>query len=166
MAYLMKDESAEAVLRALCAWFQFYGVPDRISLDGGREFDNAHTREEMKALEVVWHLNTPGHPKSRGGIERLHTTLRYFLRVYQLEKGLEPDEVKERGIAAYHYSVHTVTGFAPFEILFGRGRWRDYRNTVTGKGEVINNSLALKKFWKARIEEEKWSKQVKKQNLP
>nr|XP_014292879.1 uncharacterized protein LOC106691574 [Halyomorpha halys] len=128
MAHQILERSAEAVLGALRLWFLFYEVPERISSDAGREFDNANVREEIKALEVRWHLNTPGHPKSRGGIERLHGTLRDHLRVYQLDKGLEPDEAMIRAIAAYNHSEHTVMGFAPLEILFGlRGRKRGYR---------------------------------------
>nr|XP_014293041.1 uncharacterized protein LOC106691700 [Halyomorpha halys] len=75
MAHQMREISAEAVLGALRLWFQFYGVPEWITSNAGREFDNANVREEMKALEVRWHLNTPRHPKSRGSIERLHGTL-------------------------------------------------------------------------------------------
>nr|XP_024215890.1 uncharacterized protein LOC112210520 [Halyomorpha halys] len=132
MAYSVKERSAEAVLTALRTWFQFYGVPDRISSDSGKEFDNAIVREEMKIMEVVWHLNIPGHPKTRGGIERLHSTLSDHLWVYQLEKGLEPDEVMEQAIAPYNHSIHSVAGFSPFEIIFGlRGRRRNYQDTAT-----------------------------------
>ncbi|XP_066908911.1 uncharacterized protein [Halyomorpha halys] len=88
MAHLAQDRTGEAVIGALRTWFQFYGVPRRISSDGGREFDNATIRGEMKALEVDWHINTPRHPKSRGGIERLHSTLSDHLRVYT-DKGLD-----------------------------------------------------------------------------
>nr|XP_014293225.1 uncharacterized protein LOC106691842 [Halyomorpha halys] len=130
MAYPVKERSAEGALKTLRTWFQFYGVPDKISSDSGREFDNASMREEMKILEVVWHLNSPGHPKSRGGIERLHRTLSDDKWVYQLEKGLEPDEAMERAITAYNHSIHSVTGFSPFEIIFGlRGRRRNYQET-------------------------------------
>nr|XP_024216664.1 uncharacterized protein LOC112210739 [Halyomorpha halys] len=151
MAYPVKERSAEAVLRALRTWFQFYGVPDRISSDSGREFDNASIRKEMKILEVVWHLNTPGHPKSRGGIERLHSTLSDHLRVYQLEKGLEPDEAMERAIAAYNHSIHSVTGFSPFEIIFGlRGRRRNYHDTATEESNIAVNCMQQRKIW-ARV---------------
>ncbi|XP_014293881.1 uncharacterized protein [Halyomorpha halys] len=119
----------------------------------------------MKALEKMWHLNTPGHPKSRGVIERLHGTLSDHLRVYQLDKGLEPDEAMIRAIAAYNHSVHMVTGFAPFEILFGlRGRKRDYRNTVINGEEIVGNGMALKKTWdkvRDRIEKEEAKRVVR-----
>ncbi|XP_066904201.1 uncharacterized protein [Halyomorpha halys] len=120
----------------------------------------------MKALDVVWHLNTPGHPKSRRGIERLHNTLSDHLRVYQLDKGLEPDDAMNRALAAYNHSIHTVTGFSTFEVLFGmRGRRRDYRGTV-GEGETIHNGASLRKVWdrvKSRLEGEK-TKRVTRQN--
>ncbi|XP_066902093.1 uncharacterized protein [Halyomorpha halys] len=146
MVHQIRERSAEAVLGALRLWFQFYGVPERISSDAGREFDNANMREEMKALELRWHLNTPGYPMSRGSIERLHGTLSDHLRVYQLDKGQEPDGAMIRAIAAYNHSVHTVTGFAPFGILFGlRGRNRNYRNTVIDGEEIFGNGIPLRK---------------------
>ncbi|MGR0202375.1 integrase catalytic domain-containing protein, partial [Klebsiella pneumoniae] len=37
MAYTVKERSAEAVLGALGTWYQFYGVPDRITSDRGKE---------------------------------------------------------------------------------------------------------------------------------
>nr|XP_014288447.1 uncharacterized protein LOC106688479 [Halyomorpha halys] len=132
-----------------------------------REFDNDNVREVMKALEVKWHLNTPGHPKSKEGIERLHGTLSDHLRLYQIDKDLEPDEAMIRTIAANNHSVHTVTGFAPFEILFGlRGPKRDYRNTVIDGEEIVGNGMALRKTWdkvRERIEKEK-AKRVARRN--
>nr|XP_014279137.1 uncharacterized protein LOC106682663 [Halyomorpha halys] len=111
MAHHVQDKSSEAVLAALRLWFQFYGVPElSISSHSGREFDNATIQTEMKDRHVTWHLNTPGHPKSRGSIERLHDTLSDHLRLYQIDKGLEPDVAIPKAIAAYNHSVHTVTG--------------------------------------------------------
>ncbi|XP_014294263.1 uncharacterized protein [Halyomorpha halys] len=168
MAYPVRDKSAEAVLTALRTWFQFYGVPNRISSDGGRKFDNVAIWEEMRILEVTWHLNTPGHPKNRGGTERLHSTRSDHLWVYQVDKCLEPDEVMTKAITAYYHSIYTVTGFALFEILFGiRARRRDHRGATTEEGEILNNGQALRTIWtkvKGRIEREK-SKRMARHNL-
>ncbi|XP_066907305.1 uncharacterized protein [Halyomorpha halys] len=109
MAHQVQDRSSEAVLAALRLWFQFYGVPESISSDGGREFDNYLIRMEKKDLDVIWHLNTPGNPKSRGGVERLYGTLSDHLRLYQADQGLEADVAMPKAIAAYNHSVHTVT---------------------------------------------------------
>lgn len=153
MAFPVRDRSARAVLMALQQWFQVYGVPDRISSDGGREFDNATLREEIKDLGVVWHVNTPGHPKSRGGIERLHSTLSEHLRVYHIDRGLEPDQAMPRAVAAYNHSVHSATGFTPFEVLFGlRARPRDPTGTLVDEEvtrTVLNNRVELVKRWQS-----------------
>nr|XP_024218674.1 uncharacterized protein LOC112211370 [Halyomorpha halys] len=117
MSHLVKEKSAEAVLGALRQWFQFYGIPNRISSVAGREFDNSAIWEEMRALRVEWHLNMPGHSKGRGGIERLHSILGDHLRVYQLDKGLEPHEAMTKAVVAYNHSIHAITGFLPFKIL-------------------------------------------------
>ncbi|XP_066905246.1 uncharacterized protein [Halyomorpha halys] len=139
MAHLAKDRTAEAVIGALRTWFKFYGVPRRISSDGGREFDNPTIRGELKTLEVDWHINTPEHPKSRGGIERLHSTLSNQLWVYHADKGLEPDEAMVRAIAAYNHSIHATTGFSPFEVLFGlQGRRRNLWTRRRRLGKLLD----------------------------
>lgn len=171
MAYPIRERSSEAVMEALRTWFQFYGTPDRISSDAGREFDNSNIRTAMKNLDIRWHLNTPGHPKSRGGVERLHSTLSDHLRVYHVEQGLEPDAAMPRAIAAYNHSIHTSTGFAPFEMLFGlRERRRDSRDTVVDEEiseNLVNNRIKLAKIWEKaqrKMEAEK-SRRVARQNV-
>lgn len=171
MASPIQERSAEAVLRALRVWFQFYGVPDRISSDSGREFDNAIIRSEMKVLEVQWHLNTPGHPKSRGAVERLHSTLSDHLRVYHVDKGLAPDKAMPRAVAAYNHSIHSATGFSPFEILFGlRGRRRDSGGTVVDEAlfhTIVGNRAALGRIWGKSIEkiQREKRKRVSRENV-
>lgn len=151
MAHRVRDRSAEAVLSALRTWFRVYGVPDTIASDAGREFDNTLIRDEMRALGVRWHMNTPGHPKSRGGVERLHSTLSDHLRIYQAEHGLDPDIAMEKAVAAYNHSIHTATGFAPFEVLFGlRGRQRDVTATAicsAVRQEAFDRRVALGTLW-------------------
>lgn len=171
MAYPVQNRSADAVLEALKTWFQFYGVPIRIASDGGREFDNASIRKETRALDIEWHINTPGHPKSRGGIERLHSTLGDHLRVYHVDKGLEPHVAMPRAITAYNHSIHSATGFSPFEMLFGlRGRQRDPTATMVDEetaDTLLNNRLELTEIWKKahrKITKEK-SKRVARENM-
>lgn len=60
MAYQVQEQSSEAVLRALQRCFQFY---NGFKFYSGREFNNRKIREEMKTLNVLWHLNT--HPEQR-----------------------------------------------------------------------------------------------------
>ncbi|XP_066908340.1 uncharacterized protein [Halyomorpha halys] len=115
MAHRVQDRSSQVGLPALRLWFKFYGVPERISSDGGREFDNSLIRKEMKDLDVIWNLNT----QSRGGVERLHGTLSDHLRLYQADQGLEPDVAMPKAIAAYNHSVHSVTGFRRFRCFCG-----------------------------------------------
>ncbi|XP_066901646.1 uncharacterized protein [Halyomorpha halys] len=126
MAHQVQDRSSEEVLAALRLWFQFYGVPERISSDSSRGFNNGMIRKEMKDLDVIWHLNT-GHPKSRGGIEWLHGTLSDHLRLYQVDQGPERDVVMLEVNAVYNHSIHAVTGFSTLEVLYGlHGHRRDY----------------------------------------
>lgn len=151
MAYPIKDRTAEAVMEALTTWFQFYGIPDRIISDAGREFQNENVRQRMKSLGVTWHTNTPGHPKSRGGVERLHSTLGDHLRVFHVDKGLDADRAMPKALAAYNHSIHMATGFSPFEALFGLcDRRRNSGDTAIDEDmgeQLAANRITLTKTW-------------------
>ena len=67
--------------------------------------------------------------------------------MYQADQGLEPDVAMPKEIAAYNHSVHTVTGFSLFEILFGLcGIRRDYKVTEADADEISNNHVTRKKL--------------------
>ncbi|XP_066906507.1 uncharacterized protein, partial [Halyomorpha halys] len=73
-----------------------------------------------------------------------------------------------KAMVAYNHSVHTVTGFSPFEVLFGlRGHQRDYKCTAANGEEIHNNHVARRKLWekaRGRMEKEK-SRRVTRENL-
>lgn len=106
-------------------------------------------RAEAKDLEISWHINIPGHPKNRRCIERFHITLSGHLRIYHVEKGLEPDVAMKKAVMAYNHSIHAATGFSSFEVLFGLREWgRDNTSTVVDEEmseRVVNNITALVK---------------------
>ncbi|KAL1138338.1 hypothetical protein AAG570_008402 [Ranatra chinensis] len=57
-------------------------------MDKGREFNNAKVRTLLKEFRVDAHLTTPGHPRSHGTVERLHSTITEHLRLLKLDRGL------------------------------------------------------------------------------
>lgn len=73
MAYLVQERSSEVVLEAIRTWFQFY--------DGGKEFDNVNIRVESRNLGIEWHIDTPGHPKSKNV-----SIVSDHLRIYHVEE--------------------------------------------------------------------------------
>lgn len=70
-----------------------------------------------------------------------------------MEKGLGPDIVMRKVLAVYNHSVHSVTGFTLFEVLFGfHGRQRDYGDSAANKeltGRIKNNNIELGKLWES-----------------
>lgn len=58
---------------------------------------------------------------SNGQVERFHSTLQEIMRCLQCEKIHRSfQELLERAVKEYNFSVHTVTGKRPMEIFFGR----------------------------------------------
>lgn len=116
----------------------------------------------MKDLDISWHTNTAGHPQGRGVIERFHSTLGEHLRIYHEDAGLSPEEAMPKAVMAYNHSIHSSTGFSPFEMLFGlRVNRRDTVGTAVDKSimaVLVNNRTEKGKMWataRARVMKEK-----------
>jgi len=64
--------------------------------------------------------STAFHPESQGSIERSHRVLTEYLRHYVNKDQTNWDEWVPFGTYVHNTTVHSATGFTPFELLFGR----------------------------------------------
>lgn len=114
------NRSTPEVVRALIKYFSFYGVPLKISSDSGSEFNNALLKELLTLYKVELHIATPNNPNSMGLIERFHSTIIEIYRLAKYEhKYSDAATVMSYAIMAYNHSIHSSTGFTPFEVLLG-----------------------------------------------
>ena len=69
----------------------------------------------------IKHIKTTAfHPKSIGNIERMHSTLNNLIETSMAENQNNWDENLKYVIFAKNSTVNQTTGFAPFELTFGR----------------------------------------------
>jgi hypothetical protein len=71
-------------------------------------------------LKIKKFQSTAFHPESQGGIARSHRVLAEYLRRYVNEDQSNWNEWVPFAIYVYNTTVHSTTGFTPFELLFGR----------------------------------------------
>uniref|UniRef100_A0A3Q3L803 Integrase catalytic domain-containing protein n=1 Tax=Mastacembelus armatus TaxID=205130 RepID=A0A3Q3L803_9TELE len=120
-AFPCTNQTAKQVARKL--WdhiFCVYGFPERIHSDQGANFESELIAELLKLSGVSKSHTTPYHPMGNGGTERFNRTLGNMLRSLPLrEKHQWPQQIQTLTFA-YNATVHETTGYAPFQLMFGR----------------------------------------------
>lgn len=115
-----RDQKASTV--AKCLWEQFlvhYGLPERLHSDQGRDFESHTIRELCSLLGIKKVRTSPYHPRGNP-VERYNRTLLSMLGTLKdKEKTHWRDYVKPL-THAYNCTRNDVTGFSPYELMFGR----------------------------------------------
>ena len=113
----IKSKRATEIIEGLLTYFGVYGIPNKISVDRGKEFDNRKFKNLMKEFNIDTHFTTVGHHRSQSVIERLHNTITEHLHLFKLGKQLTPVEAMPRAMLAYNHSIHSVTKQTPLELM-------------------------------------------------
>ena len=77
---IVTRRTSEAVIAALDEHFSLFGPPKRITVDGGREFLSASTREWLRKQGTTIREPLPGNPQAAGHVERLWSVIKGTLR--------------------------------------------------------------------------------------
>lgn len=96
-----------------------YGIPEKILTDQGTNFMSSVLKDTCKLLKINKIRTSAYHPQSNGALERSHRTLAEYLRHYVNEDQTDWDEWLPYAMFAYNTTPHTVTGYTPFELIFG-----------------------------------------------
>ena len=120
-AYAVKNQTALTTAKVL--WEQFlrhYGFPQEILTDQGPGFESQLFQELMSMARIEKLRTTSYHPQTNGQCERFNSTLMNMLGT------LTPDQKKDwkshllTMCHAYNSTQHSVTGFSPYYLMFGR----------------------------------------------
>ena len=119
-AVALRDIKAETVMDALWEMWSRLGIPDVIITDQGSQF-SGHLMAEVKELWKVKHnMTTAFHPQANGLVEKFNGTLKSMIRKLALEQPTKWDTFLPALLFAYREVPQHSTGFAPFEMLYGR----------------------------------------------
>ena len=120
-AYLCPNQSAKAVANQLWnSFFCVYGFPERIHSDQGANFESSLIAEMLLAAGVHKSHTTPYHPMGNGAVERFNRTLGNMIRALPPKAKHRWPQLLRSLTFAYNATVHETTGFAPFQLMFGR----------------------------------------------
>ena len=115
----LKKVDNEAVLEALLEVISRHGIPETILTDQGSVFMSRLTKSVCNTLGIEQIRTSPYHPQSDGALERWHACLKGMLKRSEVDLKLWDRHLKYL-LFAYRDTPHTVTGFSPFTLLFGR----------------------------------------------
>ena len=120
-AYPTKDQLASTVAKTLWQnFFVHYGFPRRLHADQGRNFESRLISELCKVAGIQKSRTTAYHPQGNGTTERFNRTLIDMIGTLDpSEKANWKDHLGQL-THAYNATKHESTGFAPFQLMFGR----------------------------------------------
>lgn len=144
----IKSKGANDVIKAIMKYFGIYGIPQKICVDKGREFDNNKLKTLAEQYGVGVHFSTTGHHNSQSLVERLHSTITEHLHLLKVDKGLTTTQAMPRAVIAYNHTVHTTTKAAPLDLMIagrvGGDKYREIAERVqrdkTNRIEKFNRS--------------------------
>ncbi|CAF1558610.1 unnamed protein product [Adineta ricciae] len=121
VAVAVPDCSAQTTAEALFnEYICRYGVPAAILSDQGTHFHNQLMEAMAKLVGYNHTYSTTYHPQSNGMIERFNATFIPQIAKLQDRENNNWDEFLTPVVFAYNTGIHSTTGYAPYELLFGR----------------------------------------------
>jgi hypothetical protein len=117
----LQNKEAETVASAIFNhYYMIYGIPYEIQTDQGSEFTNDLLKRLNLRLSVGHNVTTPYYPQANGRVERFNQTLKNGLAIYAEESPSMWDCYMSSIAWSYNVSLHPVTGYSPFYLVFGR----------------------------------------------
>ncbi|XP_038124076.1 uncharacterized protein LOC119771905 isoform X2 [Cyprinodon tularosa] len=120
LAFPTPDQKSKTV--AKCLWDQFivhYGIPERLHSDQGPEFEVKLIKDLCEISGIKKIRTTPYHPRGNP-TERFNQTLLSMLGTLESKQKSHWKDYVMPLVQAYNCTRNDVTGFCPYELMFGR----------------------------------------------
>ena len=116
----LRNIDTASVAEALHSIYSRVGFPKEMLTDRGSQFTSDVMREVSRLLSIRNVTTTPYHPQCNGLVERFNGTLKQMLNKMCEERPTDWDRYIDSLLFAYRETPQDSTGFAPFELLYGR----------------------------------------------
>ncbi|RXN11607.1 Retrovirus-related Pol polyprotein from transposon 412 [Labeo rohita] len=121
-AFALPTPNQKSKTVARCLWDQFivhYGIPERLHSDQGPDFEAKLIKELCEISGIKKIRTTPYHPRSNP-TERFNRTLLSMLGTLESKQKSHWKDYVMPLVHAYNCTRSHVTGFTPYELMFGR----------------------------------------------
>ena len=121
LAVPCRDQTAPRVAVALRNhWFAHYGIPHRLHSDQGRNFESELVAEICRLYGIKKSRTTPFHPQGNSITERFNRSLCNLIKSVDVDDRRRWPELLPHLVHIYNCTPHSVTGIAPYTMLFGK----------------------------------------------
>lgn len=115
-----RNQKALTTARALYEKFIcYYGFPERIHSDQGRNFESRLIKELCNVAGVSKSRTTPYHPMGNGVVERFNQTLIKMLGTLEYHQKEDWKSYVPPLVPAYNATKQDTTGYSPHYLMFG-----------------------------------------------
>ncbi len=135
----LKSITTEAVAEDLVDMYSRLGVPKEVLSDLGTQYISECMKEVSRLLSIKQLSTTPYHPMCNGLVEKFNGNLKNMLKKLCSKQPKQCSRYINALLFAYREVPQGSTGFAPFELLYGR--------TVCGP------MMILKQLWTEEVED-------------
>jgi transposase InsO family protein len=120
LAMPVSQQDAETIARELVLNVVLkFGAPAQILTDQGSNFLSKMFKNMCKMLRIRKIQMTAFHPESNSGLERSDRLLAEYLWHYVQEDQTDWDEWIPYAVYVYSTTVHAVTAYTSFEVVYG-----------------------------------------------
>ena len=152
--YVTKKKSARTAASKLYSNFILnFGSPERILHDQGPEFKNELFRNLNKTFGISKLHTTPYYPMTNGLVEQMNSTLIQMLRTLTERNKQNWKDKLNKLTYAYNCTRHSVTGFSPFYLMFGRNPRLPIDFFIENNTDEQNTPSTYIEKWKSRMKE-------------
>ena len=127
--YAIPDQKTPTIVSCLTDLICRYSIPATLLTDRGSNFMSYVFKKLMEDLQVEKLFTSPYHPQTDGQCERFNSTMLQGLRKLAEERPEQWDQKLQFVAFSYRTSKHAVTGYSPYELVFGK-RPREPINTL------------------------------------
>ena len=107
---------------AKCLWENFiihYGFPEKLHSEQGPDFESQIIKEHCDLAGITKVRITPYHPRGNP-VERFNRTLLNMLGTLKAQDKTHWRDFVKPLVHAYNCTKYEMTGFTPYELMFGR----------------------------------------------
>ena len=151
----IKTKTAEEISEHIFMFISMFGPPEEMMHDQGKEFVNSICNELVRNIGTENLVTSSYHPRTNGLCEKENQTLLRALRKHADKNPLEWHKWLPYCLMAYRDTVHSTTGFTPYELLFGRPMNKFVNYIIDEKqvqqSEITNRLTEIKSLFEETI---------------
>ena len=144
----IRSKTAIEIAEKFFIYITLFGPPKHLISDQGKEFVNEVIKNLTEIAGIEHRISSAYHPRTNGNCERFNQTL-----INALKKHSEDDPQCWNAwipyvLMAYRTRKHSISGFTPYELVFGRtmNEFEDWSDTCENEIGLWKRSVEIKKL--------------------